>query len=140
MKLDPRNSACILTATLLAIAFSGCGQEPPPKPVVKSVPVPMAPMNQDAEKAEAAKAEAAKQAAAAARAAADKELAGQVKAALVAERTLNAHGIDVVASNGAVTLFGTAETRIKRDMAGKVAASVAGVKSVENKLAVVAGS
>ena len=135
MKLDPRNPACILAATLLAIAFSGCGQEPPPKPVVKSAPVPVAPVNQDAEKAEAAK-----QAAAAARAAADKELAGRVKAALGAERTLNAHGIDVVASNGAVTLFGTAETRMKRDMAGKVAASVAGVKSVENKLAVVAGS
>ena len=61
MKLDPRNPACILAATLLAIAFSGCGQEPPPKPVVKSVPVPVAPVNQDAEKAEAAKAEAAKQ-------------------------------------------------------------------------------
>ena len=134
MKLDPRNSACILAATLLAIAFSGCGQEPPPKPVVKSVPVPVAPVNQDAEKAAAAKQ------AAAARAAADKELAGRVKAALGAERTLNAHGIDVVASNGAVTLFGTAETRIKRDMAAKVAASVQGVKSVENKLAVVAGS
>jgi hyperosmotically inducible protein len=133
MKLDPRNPACILAATLLAIAFSGCGQEPPPKPVVKSVPVPVAPVNQDAEKAEAAKQ-------AAARAAADKELAGRVKAALGAERTLNAHGIDVVASNGAVTLFGTAETRMKRDTAGKVAASVAGVKSVENKLAVVAGS
>jgi len=137
MKLDPQNPVCILTATLLAIAFSGCGQEPSPKPVVKSVPVPVAPVNQDAEKAEAAKAEAAKQAA---RAAADKELAGRVKAALGAERTLNAHGIDVVASNGAVTLFGTAETRAKRDMAGKVAAAVEGVKSVENKLAIVAGS
>jgi hyperosmotically inducible protein len=139
MKLDPRNLTCILAATLLAIAFSGCGQEPQPKPVVKSVPVPVAPANPDAEKAEVAKAEAAKQAAAA-RAAADKELAGRVKAALGAERALNAHGIDVVASNGAVTLFGTAETRMKRDMAGKVAASVEGVKSVENKLAIVAGS
>ena len=140
MKLDLRNLACILAATLLAIAFSRCGQEPQPKPVVKAVPVPAAPASQDAEKAEAAKAEAAKQAAAAARAAADKELAARVKAALGAERTLNAYGIDVVASNGAVTLFGTAETRIKRDFAGKVAAGVEGVKSVENKLAIVAGS
>ena len=138
MKLDPRNPACTLTATLLALVLSGCGQEPPPKPAVKVAPVPavaVAPANEDA-----AKAEAEKMAAQAARAAADKELAGRVKAALGAERTLNAHGIDVVASNGAVALYGTAETRVKRDMAGKVAAGVAGVKSVENKLAIVAGS
>jgi len=50
------------------------------------------------------------------------------------------NGIDVVAGNGAITLFGTAETRMKREIAGKVAAGVAGVKSVENKLAIVAGS
>ena len=138
MKLDPRNPACILAATLLALVLSGCGQEPPPKPAVKVAQVPavaVAPANEDA-----AKAEAAKQAAAAARAAADKELAGRVKAALGTERALNVHGIDVVASNGAVTLFGTAETRMRRDMAGKVAAAVEGVKSVENKLAIVAGS
>ena len=137
MKLDPRNLDCILTATLLAFALSGCGQEPPPKSAVKVVPVPVAVALADQD---AAKAEAEKIAAQAARAAADKELAGRVKSALGAERTLNAHGIDVVASNGAVALYGTAETRMKRDMAGKVAAGVAGVKSVENKLAIVAGS
>ena len=124
-----------MTAALLAFALSGCGQEPPPKPAVKVVPVPTLPAPQDA-----AKAEPAKPSAEAARAAADKELAGRVKAALGAERNLNAHGIDVVASNGAVTLFGTAETRMKRDIAGKVAAGVEGVRSVENKLAIVAGS
>ena len=135
MKLDSRNPSSLVTAALIAFAFSGCGQEPPPKPVVKAVPVPAQPANQDA-----AKAEAERMAAQAARAAADKELAGRVKAALGAERTLNAHGIDVVASNGAVTLFGTAESRMKREIAGKVAAGVEGVKSVENKLAIVAGS
>jgi hyperosmotically inducible protein len=135
MKLDPRHPAGILMATLLAFALSGCGREPPPKPVVKDVPVVVAPVDQDAGKAEAAK-----QAAVAARAAADKELAGRVKAALVAERGLNAHGIDVTAKDGAVTLYGTAETRLRRDMAEKIAARVDGVKSVENKLAVVAGS
>lgn len=136
MKLDPQNLACILAATLLAFAVSGCGREPPPKPVVKAVPVPAAPaVDQDA-----AKAEAAKRAAEAARAAADRELAGRVKAALVAERSLNAHGIDVTVKDGAVTLFGTAETRVRRDMAEKIAARVDGVKSVENKLAIVAGS
>jgi len=135
MKHDPRHTTRILAATLLAFTFSGCGREPPPKPVVKDVPVPVAPVVQDA-----AKAEAAKQVAVAARAAADKELAGRVKAALVAERNLNAHGIDVTAKDGAVTLYGTAETRLRRDMAEKIAARVDGVKSVENKLAVVAGS
>jgi osmotically-inducible protein OsmY len=135
MKLNSRNPSTVVAAALLAFALSGCGQEPPPKPAVKVVPVPTPSAAQDA-----AKAEPAKPSAEAARAAADKELAGQVKAALGAERTLNAHGIDVVASNGAVTLFGTAETRMKRDIAGKVAAGVEGVKSVENKLAIVAGS
>jgi hypothetical protein len=135
MKLDSRNSSTIVAAALLAFALSGCGQEPPPKPVVEVVPLPTPPVAQDA-----AKAEPAKPSAEAARAAADKELAGRVKAALGAERTLNVHGIDVVASNGAVTLFGTAETRMKREIAGKVAAGVEGVKSVENKLAIVAGS
>jgi len=135
MKLDPRYVACTLTATLLAFALSGCGKEPPPQPVVKSVPVPAMPAD-DA----AAKAEAGREAAQAARDSADKELAGRVKSALVAERNLNAHGIDVVAKDGAVTLFGTAETRMRRDLAEKVAGRVDGVKSVENKLAVVAGS
>lgn len=135
MKLNSRNSSSVVTAALLAFAISGCGQEAPPKQAVKVVPVPTSPTAEDT-----AKAEPAKPSVEAARAAADKELAGRVKAALGAERTLNAHGIDVVASNGAVTLFGTAETRMKRDIAGKVAASVAGVKSVDNKLAIVAGS
>jgi hypothetical protein len=135
MKLNPRNVACTLTATLLAFALSGCGKDAPPQPVVKSVPVPAMPANDDA-----AKAEAEKMAAQGARDSADKELAGRVKSALVAERNLNAHGIDVVAKNGAVTLYGTAETRMRRDLAEKVAGRVEGVKSVENKLAVVAGS
>jgi osmotically-inducible protein OsmY len=135
MKPEPRNPVCILAATLLAFTLAGCGKEPPPKPVVQSVPVPAQPADQ-----EAAKAEAARKAAAAARDAADKELAGRVKAALTAERNLNAHGIDVIAKEGAVTLYGTAETRTRRDLAEKIAAKVDGVKSVENKLAIVAGS
>jgi hyperosmotically inducible protein len=135
MNLDPRNLACILPATLLAFALSGCGKEPPPQPMVKSVPVPALPAEDPA-----AKAEAEKKAAQAARDSADKALAGRVKSALVAERGLNAHGIDVVAKDGAVTLYGTAETRVRRELAEKVAGRVDGVRSVENKLAVVAGS
>ncbi|HSB48850.1 MAG TPA: BON domain-containing protein [Burkholderiales bacterium] len=135
MKLDSRFPSRMMSAALLAFAVSGCGKEPPPKPVVQAVPVPAAPAKPDA-----ANVEAEKMAAQAARAAADKELAGRVKAALVAERSINAHGIDVVAKDGAVTLYGTAETRMRKDMAEKVASGVDGVKSVQNKLAIVAGS
>ena len=135
MKFDSRYVACTLSTTLLALVLYGCGKEAPPKPVVKNVPVPVMPAD-DA----VAKAEAERKSAQAARDSADKELAGRVKSALVAERNLNAHGIDVVAKDGAVTLFGTAETRMRRDLAEKVAGRVEGVKSVDNKLAVVAGS
>lgn len=135
MKLDSRFPSRMMSAALLAFALSGCGKEPPPEPAVQAVPVPVAPAQQDATKAEAEK-----MSAQAARALADKELAGRVKAALVAERSLNAHGIDVVAKDGAITLYGTAETRMRKDLAEKVASRVDGVKSVENKLAIVAGS
>ena len=134
MKIELRNPLCILAATLTALVLYGCGREPPPKPVVQSVPVPVAPVNEEVAKANAEKA------ALVARAEADRELAGRVKAALAAEKTLNAHRIDVVTRNGAVTLFGTTETRARRDTAGKIAAGVDGVKTVENKLAIVAGS
>jgi hyperosmotically inducible periplasmic protein len=71
---------------------------------------------------------------------ADAELAARVKSALVADPEINALEIDVVATQGAVTLFGTAPNRAKREKATRVAARIEGVKSVTNKLAVVAGS
>ena len=135
MQLNPRNLTCTLAATVLALVLSSCGKDAPPQPVVKNVPVPAMPADDAATKAEAEK-----KAAQATRDSADKELAGRVKSALVAERNLNAHGIDVIAKDGAVTLYGTAETRMRRDLAEKVAGRVDGVKSVDNKLAVVAGS
>lgn len=119
-------------AGLLAVTLAACEEKPPPAtvapPVTQSVPLPdtqAAPQQKAAESP---------------RAMADRELAAKVKSALLAERNLNAHGIDVVAKDGTVTLFGTAETRMRHALAGKVAAGVEGVKSVENKLAVVAGS
>jgi osmotically-inducible protein OsmY len=39
-----------------------------------------------------------------------------------------------------VTLYGTANTRARREKAAKVASGVAGVKSVKNELVIVAGS
>ena len=48
--------------------------------------------------------------------------------------------ITVTADSGVVTLYGTADTADQRAKAGMIAAGVAGVKSVNNKLAIVAGS
>ena len=135
MRLESRTVSCMALAAVLALTLSGCGKETPPKPAVQAIPVPAVPPQQEAPKADAEK-----MAAQAARALADKDLASRVKAALVAERSINAHGIDVVAKDGAVTLYGTAETRMRKDMAEKVASGVDGVRSVENKLAIVAGS
>ena len=70
----------------------------------------------------------------------DAELASRVKAALGGDGGINVHRIDVTAERGVVTLYGTAETADQRAKAGMVAAGVAGVKSVLNKLAIVAGS
>jgi hypothetical protein len=134
MKLGTTNpvpcSSIAAMAGLLALALAGCGQDAPPPPAPKITP----------RAAPEAKAPAAPKPAEPAPASADKTLAEQVKAALLAERGLNAHGIDVAVKDGAVTLFGTTENKMKREIAAKVAAAVAGVKSVENRLAVVAGS
>jgi len=121
-------------AGAFALTLAGCGDDPAPKPAAKAPPpAPTAP------RAEAMPAPA-KPDPAATQQTADATLAGRVKAALVAEPLLNAHGIDVVARNGAVTLFGTAESTMKRDMAENVAKAIPGVKTVENRLAIVAGS
>jgi hypothetical protein len=64
-------------------------------------------------------------------------LAARVKKALEAIR---ADGIDVTASDGAITLWGTTPTAADHTRAAGVAAKIDGVKSVDNKLAVVKGS
>lgn len=70
----------------------------------------------------------------------NKELAERVKRALEGEAKIQAAGIDVTASNGVVTLWGTAATTDERERAARVAGKIDGVKSVENKIAVVKGS
>lgn len=125
-------TSCAVTAVMLALTLAACERQPPQgvakalPPALPAEPPPLVVAPQKpAEPPQAV---------------ADKELAFRVKAALLAERNLNAHGIDIVAKNGVVTLYGTADTKMRRDVAGNVAATVAGVKSVENKIAVVAGS
>jgi len=70
----------------------------------------------------------------------NKALANKVKSALGEDPALKFLAIDAVASNGAVTLYGTANNRALREKAARVASSVPGVKSVRNELVIVAGS
>jgi hyperosmotically inducible periplasmic protein len=70
----------------------------------------------------------------------NKVLAGKVKAALGADPALKMLAIDAGASDGVVTLYGTADNKKNRDKAAHVAGRVPGVKSVKNELVIVAGS
>ncbi len=137
MKLSARQTVqrlvTVVAAGVFTLAVSGCGDEPQPKPAAKTVPPPAAPQAE-------AKTAPEKPAVESARAANDQALAAKVKSALAAAPGLNSHRIDVTVKDGAVTLFGTAESRHQQEAAAKIAAAVAGVKSVENRLALVAGS
>lgn len=119
--------ALLLGATLLA----ACEQKPPAEtvsqPVVVSKPAPE-PAPKPAPPAAAPQADS------------NADLARKVKAALVADPAVNALEIDVVVSDGVATLYGTAASKKLRELAAQVAAAVPGVKSVNNKLAVAAGS
>jgi hyperosmotically inducible periplasmic protein len=70
----------------------------------------------------------------------NKDLAAKVKRALEQDAKIQAAGIDVTAQNGTVTLWGTAATQGERNRAAAAAAKIDGVKTVENKIAVVKGS
>lgn len=70
----------------------------------------------------------------------DKALATRVRAALMASPALNAVTIDVAASRGVVTLFGTTNTPTRRDLAGYIALKVEGVNSVRNRIVVISSS
>ena len=123
---------CAVASALFTLTLSACDRQSPPQVTKKAVETTLPP--------EPAVVATPEKPAEPPQASADKELAGKVKSALVNERGLNGHEIDVVARDGVVTLFGTASTPGRRETAARVAGSVAGVKSVENKLAVVAGS
>lgn len=130
-------SRVVLAAGMLAFVLAACGDAPPPPKPAAKAPAPAAPPS--APKADD-KSAAAPKPADAGRAATDRSLAARVKDALLAEKALNAHGIEVDARDGVVTLFGTVENKARRDQAAKIAAGVEGARSVENKLAIVSGS
>jgi hypothetical protein len=127
----------IVLAAVAALALAACGDQTPPPAAKKaeSVPVPVpAPQAKAPEapkpevKAEEPKPDP------------NKELAQKVKRALEGEAKIQAAGIDVTANNGTVTLWGTAATAGERNRAAAAASKVEGVKTVENKIAVVKGS
>lgn len=125
----------LVLAALATLALAACGDQTPPPVAKKAEPVavptpqakaPEAPKPEP--KAEEPKPDP------------NKELAQKVKRALEGEARIQAAGIDVTANNGAVTLWGTAATAGERNRATAAARKVDGVKSVENKIAVVKGS
>lgn len=66
----------------------------------------------------------------------DGAITAKVKAAIFAEETLKVLQINVDTVQGVVTLSGTVDSQQESDTAKKIAGAVAGVKKVENKLAV----
>jgi hyperosmotically inducible protein len=124
-----------------AFALAACGEKPPEK-VNKAIELPIdkaALQAQQTASEEKKKSDEAKKAVDE-KTIADTVLADKVKAALTATRGLNALPMSVIASDGAVTLAGTADTEAERAKAGQVAAGVPGVRSVRNALQVVKGS
>jgi osmotically-inducible protein OsmY len=67
----------------------------------------------------------------------DQELALRVTRAIEEAKL---HGIDAVAVDGVVTLWGTTPTRQAQLRAAEIAAGVEGVRAVENRLQVLVGS
>jgi hyperosmotically inducible protein len=67
-------------------------------------------------------------------------LAARVRRALDTEKNLETGGIDVTAFEGNITLWGTTSTVVESKRAEAAAAKIEGVKSVDNRIAVVKGS
>jgi len=122
----------LIAAGALALALAACGdQGTPAKTVepVKTAPV-AAPQPQPIRAAPAP----------APKPDPDAELAAKVKSAFGADNDLRMLPIDIRASNGAVTLYGTADNARMKRKAAQVASKVEGVKSVANNLQIVKGS
>lgn len=66
----------------------------------------------------------------------DSAVTAKVKAALHAEKDVKSRDIDVETFQGKVVIKGAVPDRTQAELAAKVAASVEGVKAVENRLTV----
>ena len=125
-----------MTRTLifsLVLGLAACGDSaPPPKPAAPA-PQAKAPEAKPEPKAPEVKAEAP-------RPDPNKELAQRVKKALEADARVPGGAIDVTASDGRITLWGTTSTEGERNRAAQIASKIEGVTSVDNKLKIVKGS
>ena len=119
----------ISAAGMLALAACGESSPPPPKPQA-AAPAPAA---QQAPAPATAPIQADKPDP-------DKALAAKVQDALRGTLGSLADGIDVTASSGTVTLWGTVPEAAKRHQAVRAATGVGGVKAVKDNMAIVAGS
>ena len=122
-----------LLAAFAVLALGACGDSPPPpKPAAPATPPPQAetpaPKAPETKAPEAPKPDP------------NKELAQRVKQALEGDGKIQGAGIDVTATDGKVTLWGTTATPGERNRAGQIAAKVDGVSAVDNQLKVVKGS
>jgi len=118
---------------LMVIGIAACSEDAPPKPAATpAAPPPQAaaptPPPKPEVKPEPPKPDP------------NKELAARVKRALEGEAKIQAAAIDVTASDGKVTLWGTTTTAAERRRAGSVARKVEGVSAVDNQIKVVKGS
>ena len=126
----------LVLIVICALALAACSDAPAPKPAAKPAPPPAAEAPPAAAPAPAAISKAPETP----KPDPNKELAERVKRALEGEAKIQAAAIDVTAADGAVTLWGTAATTAERERAARVAGKTEGVKSVQNKIAVVKGS
>lgn len=122
---------------MLAVVTAACAPEAPPpaadrpeRPVVVDAPSPSPVALPDAKADPAPEPKADP----------NKELAKRVMRALEDEGKVHAAAIDVTASGGVVTLWGTAATPDEKQRASRVAYRVIGVTAVQNKLAIASGS
>jgi osmotically-inducible protein OsmY len=66
----------------------------------------------------------------------DASITAQVKMSLLYHRSTSAINTKVETNNGVVTLYGKARTAAEKDLAGKFANDISGVKSVNNRMTV----
>jgi len=116
-------AAAAISSTILA----ACGNDIPPINTPAMAPVPPAPPS----------AAAAPRISPQAQLAADMELSGKVKEVLQAPERSH---VEVAASDGVVTLYGTVDAPADKDRIAQLAMNVEGVRSVVNNLVAVRGS
>ena len=117
-----------VAAAIAALALAGCDRD-----AKQAVNKAGAEIKREAKEAGAQLKEAGE---AAGQAVGDAAITAKVKAALLAEKDVKSRDIDVETFQGKVVLKGTVPDRAQSELALKVAQSVDGVKSVENRITV----